>query len=169
MPYENTSLCEQQFPLARRCTRAEVLHELVAVIVLDRRVEELSNASELDDAFEFLGDLSAAHAENRPAQENILATGELSVKSRADFDQRRQPAADGDLTPGRRGDFRQQLKNGAFAGAVGSDDAQGLSATNREAYVLQGLEIASGSLQASSQQREPVGAAAGGGRDSIFF
>ena len=59
-------------------------------VALHRRVDEVADAGELDDAFELVGDLPAPHAEDRAAQIDVLAAGQLGMEARPDFDQRRQ-------------------------------------------------------------------------------
>ena len=59
-----------------------------ARVALHGRVEELLDAREVHDLVEPALDLLAAHAENRAAHVDVLATGELGVEPGADLEQR---------------------------------------------------------------------------------
>jgi hypothetical protein len=65
-------------------------------VPLDRHVDELPDAGELDDATELGGDLLSPHAEHRSTEEDVLAAGQLRVKPGSHFDQRREAAVERD-------------------------------------------------------------------------
>src|SRR5262249_57134931 len=84
-------------------------------IELDGRVDEVGDTGELDDAFELGGDLAPSHAEDRSAQINVFAPGQLGMKPRANFDQRGQAALDRDRAGGPPGPPPPPLSNRALA------------------------------------------------------
>ena len=65
--------------------------------MFERRVDKALDFRESHDLVEFAVDLSLAHAENRAAQVDIFASGQLGMKSGADFEQ----AADAAVNFGR--------------------------------------------------------------------
>ena len=62
-------------------------HLHAARVALDGRVEELLDLRELDDLVELAGDLGPPHAEDRAAQVDVLAAGQLGVEAGADLEQ----------------------------------------------------------------------------------
>src|SRR4029453_13206329 len=108
-----------------------------ARVALDRRVDEAVHLGEGDDLVEAPDDLGPAHAENGPAQIDVLAAGELTVEAGADLDDRAQPPAQPRLADARLGDARQDLQQGALAGAVAADDPHHLAAPHVERDVAQ--------------------------------
>ena len=91
---------EQDLRLEMRGDREREPHVHAARVALDRRVDELLDAGEVDDLVELPRDLAALHAEDRAVQEDVLAPGQLRVEAGADLEQ----AADAtpDLGPARR-------------------------------------------------------------------
>ena len=69
-------------------------HVHPARVALDRGVDELLDAGELDDVVEALLDLLALHAEDRAVEIDVLAPGELLVEARADLEQAADATAD---------------------------------------------------------------------------
>ena len=65
-----------------------------ARVALDRRVDELLDARELDDLGELLLDLPALHPEDGAVQEDVLAPGQLGVEAGADLEQAPDAPAD---------------------------------------------------------------------------
>ena len=63
-------------------------------VALDRRVDEVADAGELDDLVELPRDLGALHPHDRALQEHVLAAGEIRMKAGGDLDQRAGAAAD---------------------------------------------------------------------------
>ena len=62
-------------------------------VALDRRVDELRDAGEVDDLVELARDLGALHAHDRALQEDVLAAGQIGMEAGGDFDQRADAAA----------------------------------------------------------------------------
>ena len=63
-------------------------------VVLDRRVDELGEAGELDDVVEAGGDLLLRQSEDRTVEEDVLPTAQLGVEPGAEFEQGRHPSFD---------------------------------------------------------------------------
>jgi hypothetical protein len=81
---------------------------------------------ELDDLVELARDLAARHAEDRAAQEDVLAPRQLGVEAGADLEQAADPPFEPGVPGGRIGDAAQDLQQRALAGAVVADDADHL-------------------------------------------
>jgi hypothetical protein len=131
-----------------------------ARVALDRRVEELLDAGELDDRVELALDLGAAHAQDRAVQVDVLAAGQLRVEAGADLEQRADPPAQLGAALRRLGDPREQLQERALAGAVRADQAEHLALLHLERDVAErpdvavlGLLLAGGA--ADGRPREP--------------
>jgi len=110
-------------------------------VVLDRRLDEGSDAGEVDDLVELLVDLRLLHAEERPAQIHVFAPRELGVKAGADLEQRRH--ASPDLRPpfGRVRDAGEDLEQRALARAVQANDPEDLAMGNIERYIPERPEM----------------------------
>jgi hypothetical protein len=100
--------------------------------MLDRSVDEPLDAGEGDDLVELGGDLAPPHAENRAVHEDVLASGQLGMKSGPDLEQRPDPTRDVDVSFARLGDPRQDLQQRALPRAVPTDDAQDLAVAHLE-------------------------------------
>ena len=121
--------------------------------MLDLGVDELLELGESDDGVEVARDLGALHPEDRPAQEDILPTRELGVKPRAHLEKRRHPPPQIDLAPRRNRDARQDLQEGALAGAVPADDANDLAFRDLERHVVESPdELVGGFSRARTSQ-----------------
>src|SRR5690242_9102600 len=105
-------------------------------IALHRRVDELPQLSEFNDTVELSVDLATSHPENRAVQINVFAPGQLGMKTRSDFNQRREPSVDHDLAVSWRRDPRKELQDRALAGAVVADDAERFRALHFKTDVL---------------------------------
>src|SRR6187431_1449751 len=81
----------QDLRLKMRRNRKSQAHIHAAAVALDWCVEKTLDLGESDDLVEFRFDLRPRHAEDRPVEENILATSQLGVKTGADFEQARDP------------------------------------------------------------------------------
>ena len=92
-----------------------------ARVALDRRVEKAFDTGELDDLVEPADDLCPAHPEDRPVEEDILATRQLRMEACSDLQQRTDATAQGHLTLARLGDARQNFQERGLAGAVPAD------------------------------------------------
>ena len=66
-------------------------------VALDRRVDELADAGEVDDRVELARDLGALHAHDRALQVDVLAAGQVGMEAGRHFDQRADAALDLDL------------------------------------------------------------------------
>jgi hypothetical protein len=64
-----------------------------ARVAFYRRVDEPLDAGELDDVVEAALDLSTLHAENRPVEVDVLASGQLLVEAGTHFEQAPHAAA----------------------------------------------------------------------------
>src|SRR5690242_3139460 len=62
-------------------------HVHPAGVSLDGRVEKSLDLGESDDLVEFTGNLLTGHTEDAAVQVNVLTTGKLGMKARADFQQ----------------------------------------------------------------------------------
>src|SRR4029078_13335481 len=82
--------------------------------------------------------------ENRAIEVNVLPAGQFWVESGADFQQARDAAAQCDSAQGGLGDPREDLKQGAFAGAIAADYAEYLALMDLEADIVEGPEILDG-------------------------
>ena len=116
-------------------------HVHAARVALDRGVEELLQAGELDDGVELPVDLGLVHAEDRPVQVHVLATGQLGVEPGAHLEQAADTAPQPDLAGRRRRDPGEQLQQGALARPVAPDEPQHLALVHVEAHVLEGPEL----------------------------
>ena len=112
--------------------------EHAARVALHGRVDELLDAGELDDRVEVPLDLRACHPEDRTVQEDVLAAGELRVKTRPDLEQAANSSADLRPAGGRSRDARQDLEQRRLAGAVAADDADDFACLRLERDVADG-------------------------------
>ena len=135
-------------------------------VALDRRVDELADAGEVDDLVELARDLGALHAHDRALQVDVLAAGQVGMEAGGDLDQRADAAADLDAAARRPQDPRQQLERRRLAGAVRADDAERL-ARRRPRTRRRGPPRTPGRLQRRSvaaRRRDRARAAPGRGR-----
>ena len=86
-------------------------------------LDKLLQFGEGDNLVKLALDLRAPHPENCAAQENVLASGEVGMKTGADFEQAADPSAEFNFAGGRPGDARKNFQQCRFAGAVVTDDA----------------------------------------------
>ena len=110
-------------------------------VALQRRVEEALDPGEGGDLVEARADVAAGHAEDRPAEEHVLAPRELVVEARPDVEQGAEPAADAGDAGGRRRDPREDPEQRGLARTVAADDADQLAGAHRERHVLQRPEV----------------------------
>ena len=122
-PTDSTSSTSRISGSRWAATAKRQAHVHAGGVALDRRVEELRDLGELDDVVELAPDLGARHAEDGAVQVDVLAAAELGVEARADLEQAADAAVDLDPALGRLGDAREDLEQGALAGAVAADDA----------------------------------------------
>ena len=111
-------------------------HPHAARVALDRRVHELRDVGELDDALHRRIDFPLLHAEDRAVQIDVLATRELIMESRSHLEQGTDPSSNIHPTRGRVGDPRQDLEERALASAVATDDPEDLAALDLERHTV---------------------------------
>ena len=101
-----------------------------------------SQTGEADDIVELAPHLAAAHSENGAIEKDVVAAGELRMKTGSHLKQ----AADASLYPHPAGgwgrDSRNDFEQRGFSRAVGPDDCERLPFFDLEGNVLQGPEIA---------------------------
>src|SRR5258706_7285635 len=88
-----------------------------ARIALDWRIDEIRNACELDDLVEATADVVAPHAHDRALKKDVLAAGEIRMKSSGQLDESTHPAVQPRRTAGRFQNTRQDLQRGGLPGA----------------------------------------------------
>ena len=69
-----------------------------AGVALDRRVNEFFDSGKSDDFIEFSANLGPSHAQDGAIKENILSSGQLGVKARANLEQAGDASLDLDTT-----------------------------------------------------------------------
>ena len=92
---------------------------------LHRGVDELAQLGKIDNLVEALLNLPLRQAEHDAVDEDVLAAGDLRVKSGAELDQRGNPPVDPYRPAGRLGDAGDELQRRALARPVPADDAEG--------------------------------------------
>jgi hypothetical protein len=81
-------------------------------VALDRGIEKSLDFGKGDDLVEFPADFGAGHAEDRAVQIDVLAPGQLGMKSGADFEQAGDAPLYRDAAFARLRDARQDFKQG---------------------------------------------------------
>src|SRR5215510_3513274 len=112
-------------------------HVHAARISLDRGIEKLLDLSERHNLVELAFDFAPPHPEQRAVHKDVLATGQLHVKTRANFQQAAHPAVDIGVSRRRLGNARQHPEEGAFPRAVAADDANDFALVNFEIDIAQ--------------------------------
>src|SRR5207253_9719228 len=84
---------EQDLRLQVRGYREREPYLHAARVALHGGVEKAPDAGELDDVVEAALDLGLPHPENRPVQEDVLASGQFGMEAGADLEQRADAAA----------------------------------------------------------------------------
>ena len=95
--------------------------------MLHRRVNESLHLGEADDVVKLTLNISPLHSENRAIQEDVFSSGELRMKSGANFEQRSDASVQIDLARGWLGDARENFEQRTFAGAIASNDSNHLA------------------------------------------
>ncbi len=95
-------------------------------IAFDWSVEKPVDLGESDDLVKLLPDVLAAHAEDGAVEIDIFTAGQLGMKSGAHFEQTRHASVQGDPALRGLGDTAEYFQQGALAGPVAADDADGL-------------------------------------------
>lgn len=105
-------------------------------------VEEVSDFSELLDGVESAFGFRMGQAKDSGIEVDVIAAGEFGIEAAAELEQSSDAALNLDDAGGRLEDAGDDLQQGAFAGAIFSDDAEGLSAADGEGDIVEGFEIA---------------------------
>ncbi len=127
-------------------------------VVLDLEVDVVLQARELDDLVESAPRLGRAQSHHHAVQDDVVAGGQLRVEADAELEEGGEAAGDLDRPAVGRVDAREQLQQGALAGAVAADDPEELALGDVEAEVVEDVERATGRAaervaQASAQGR----------------
>src|SRR3990172_13377853 len=112
-------------------------HVHAAREMLDRGIQEFFNPRKIHDLIEFAGDLNPAHPKNSSVEVNILADCQLGVKTGSHFQKGTNPAVKIHPAGGWAGYTRQDLEQGALAGAIASDDADRFTTFDFEGDIIQ--------------------------------
>ncbi len=105
--------------------------------MLQRRVEKALDLREGHDFVELPVDFALAHAQDRAAQIDILAAGQLGMKAGADFEQAADASANLREAGRRARDARKHLQQRRLAGAVAADQADDFALRDVKADVAQ--------------------------------
>ena len=97
-------------------------HIHAAAVVFDGRIEKLFHLGKGHDLIELPPNLRPVHAKNRAVEEDILARGQLGVKSSPDFQQAGHASSQTHPALARFGDAAQDFQQGALARAVAPDN-----------------------------------------------
>jgi hypothetical protein len=116
-------------------------HVHAARVELDLGVDEPLDAGEVDDGVEVGVGLAAGQAEDGGVEVDVLAPGQVAVEAGAQLQQGGQPAAALHPALVRGQDPADHLEQGALAGPVGPDQAQGPGRLELEGHVLEGPEL----------------------------
>ena len=104
-------------------------------------VDEFADIGKVDDGLLALQHVAFGIAHQQTVEQDVLASREFVMESRAQLDQRRQRAVDGDRAFGGPVDAGDDLQQRAFARPIAPDDANRLSVRNVERNILYRLEI----------------------------
>src|SRR4051812_36319148 len=131
---------EQHIRIDERRDRERETHVHARRVRLHRCIEEVTELREAVDLRQEALGVLAREPEERRVQEDVLATGEVGMESRAELEERGHAALDVD-GPGRRprraGD---ELEERRLPGSVRADDAERLARLDSERDVLQRFE-----------------------------
>src|SRR6266851_144846 len=119
-----------------RSHRKRETHVHTGRVVFNRRIDELLDLGEIHDLIELAPDLSSAHSEDRAVEVDIFAASQLRVEPRAYLQQGAYPTLDANLALRGFRDAREELEQGAFAGAVPTNDADDLAGLDIERDVF---------------------------------
>ncbi len=104
---------------------------------LDRCVDEFRELGEVHDVIEPILNLPFREAEHDPVDEDVLATRNLGVKSRAELDQRRHAAVHAHDAAGPLRDPRDELQRRALPRSISANDTEGRALRDEERHVVQ--------------------------------
>ena len=114
-----------------------------ARIALDRNVDEVTHARELDDLVESLPRYPCGSFRGSRRSEHVVAAAELRMKPGSDLQQAAHAAAQLGVALGRIRDACQNREQRRFPGAVRPDDPEYFAAPNVKADIAQGPDLAS--------------------------
>src|SRR5882672_2803437 len=106
-------------------------------IPLDRSLDELLQLGEGHDLVKLSLDLGATHPENSAAQKDVLASREIRMKTRANFQQTADASEELDFAGRGFGNARKNFQQRRFARAVATDDADQLALSNFEVDIAE--------------------------------
>ena len=110
---------EQDVGVEVRGDREGEAHVHAAGVALDRACRGTARCPRTRRSRRSVAAISlAAHAEDRAAEEDVLAAGQLGMEAGADLEQRAHAAGELDAPLGRRRDPREHLQQRRLAGAV---------------------------------------------------
>ena len=152
-------------------------HEHAGGVGFNRAVNEHANAGKSDDLVQPLGQLLAAQTHQRAVQQQVLAAGELGVKTCPQFEQRSNAAGHPHLPHTGRQRATEDLQQCGFAGTIGPHQADDLTALDLEIHRMKRPErgrLADGAAQRRHQRsaracRRIVGLAKPGRLDNETF
>ena len=121
--------------LEMRGDRKREPHVHAARVALHRRVDELLDASELDNFVELARDLALAHPEDRTVEVDVFTPCQLRVEARADLEQAAEPTAHVGVAGGGLGDPGEDAQESGLAGAVLADDPDDLTLVDVERHI----------------------------------
>ena len=127
------------------CHGKSQAHVHAAGVALDRGIDEFLHLGKIHDLIKLAGHFLFGHAQDGAVEVDILAPGQLGVKAGAHLQQAGDAPFDLDLPAGGGGDAREDLEQGALAGAVAPDDAQHLALLDGEVDIFerpQGFAVA---------------------------
>jgi len=113
-------------------------HAHAAAVMLEGRVDEAFDFGEGDDFVELAPNLGLAHAQDRAAEENVFAAGQLRMKAGADFEQAADAPVEFRAPHGGPRDARQQFEQRGFARSVSADQADDFALLDLEGNVADG-------------------------------
>ena len=117
-------------------------HEHAGRVVLQLQLGEVLELGEVEDGVEPAARLSLGEAHQHPVDHHVLARGQVLVKAHAQFDEGRQAPRHPDPAGVGAVDARQDLEQGALAGAVLARDSEELALVDVEGHVAQRMELA---------------------------
>jgi hypothetical protein len=94
------------------------------------------------------------HSQNRGVQENVLSTGEFSMKAGPDFEQAADPASQLNTAPRGAKNSSQDLEQRRLAGAISPDDSDHISGLGIEADVVERQKARTFSLRRLGPTRD---------------
>ena len=107
---------------------------------LHGRVDEVLEFGKFNDLIEAGVDFTLGQAQHDAVDEDVLAAGDLGMKSRAEFNQGRDAPLDLHGAARRLGNAGHELQRGALPRSVSADDGEGRSLRHRKRHVVERLE-----------------------------